>query len=130
MITLRVFLDTEDKEKILCIMHGIKSKVAYLLNDEDYLTDDKITHHFINGKVDNRQEIDISDVTKDDGSHEAILVWSAWALAIHTINTLRAHPHVKRVLIYDDESENTANFIDWENSNADDDYKEIINPIQ
>ncbi len=129
MITLRVWFDTKEKDEIMRIMHGIKSRVAYQLKDDEYLSSDCIISHFIAGKEDNRQEIDITDVKKDKDTPDEVVIWSDWELFIQTINVLRTHPHIKEVLIYDNRSENTANFIDWNSPKNVDGFRTIINPI-
>ena len=130
MITLQVLFDTNNKESIMRIMHGIETRVAHQLDDKDRQSDSCFTHHFIAGKVDNRQEIDIVDVKKYSDTSEETIIWSDWKIAVCTINTLRTNPHVKNVLIKNDDTENTANFIDYDKPIYADDFREIINPIE
>lgn len=129
MITLLATFDTNDFEKVIEMMHGIKSRVAFRLNDENYLSERSIKWHYFRGKKGKQQEIDISDVKKNEGTSEECVAWSDVTMTIHTINVLRDHPHVKDVLIHDDSSEGTSLFIDYSKPIHAYNFREIIENI-
>lgn len=73
MITLLATLDTSDYEKVKTMMNGVKSRVAFQLNDVDHLLEDSINWHYFRGKEGKQQEIDISDVKKKKEQRKKVL---------------------------------------------------------
>lgn len=124
MILLRIWFDTKDKDAHKTMMHGIKTRVEYLLKDSSGIVGDSIINHYVAGRLNEVQEIEIVDAEIDDEN-----CYGAGYIAVYLINVLRNHPHVTQVLIYDDGTDNTSMFIDENSATNIDGFKEIINPL-